>query len=67
MSPTDRINQDFEAAFARGRFYTCSKHGWDCLGKPCPKCTGGDAPRICAKHGWAHATNGCPDCTKGQP
>ena len=22
----------------RNRFFTCGRHGWDCLGVPCPEC-----------------------------
>lgn len=45
-----------------GRFYTCGRHGWDALEKPCPECRNGDAPRHCVKHGWSHSTKGCPEC-----
>lgn len=45
---------------------TCHKHWWDALGAPCPKCTGGDAPRHCIKHGWSHMTKGCPECAAGR-
>lgn len=48
------------------RFYTCHKHGWDALGKPCPKCVTGDAPTVCEKHGWAAVGKGCPKCASGQ-
>jgi hypothetical protein len=49
-----------------GRFFTCFKHGWDAMGKPCPKCTGGDAPKDCIIHGWSHLTKGCPECAAGR-
>lgn len=49
----------------RHRFFTCSRHGWDALGKPCPECRDGDAPRHCSKHGWSHSNKGCPQCTNG--
>ncbi len=45
-----------------GRFFTCTRHGWDCMGVPCPKCRDGDAPRNCRVHGWSHAFEGCPQC-----
>lgn len=48
------------------KFYTCHKHGWDALGKPCPKCTGGDAPKDCIIHGWSHMNKGCPECAAGR-
>jgi hypothetical protein len=47
---------------ANRRFFTCTRHGWDCFGTPCPQCKAGDAPRVCGKHGWAHANKGCPKC-----
>lgn len=47
----------------RRRWFTCHRHGWDALGRPCPECRDGDAPRHCAKHGWSHMTKGCPQCS----
>lgn len=46
-------------------FFSCSKHGWACYGKPCPDCKI-DPPNICTKHGWM-AMTGCPKCQKGEP
>ena len=55
-----------ELARKRSEFFTCSRHGWDAKGVPCPKCKT-DAPTHCSKHGWSATGIPCPKCQKGEP